>query len=73
MPELMPFRLTRQLAGALAPHEATAVLQRPMGAAMGALRGGAAILQVTSRTCQEVVHGGLVQRQGKRWRTAQEM
>lgn len=46
MPELMPFRLTRQLAGALAPHEATAVLQQPMAAAMGALREGAAILQV---------------------------
>lgn len=51
MPELMPFRLTRQLAGALAPHEATAVLQRPMGAAMGALRDGTAILQVPPQ-CQ---------------------
>jgi hypothetical protein len=46
VPELMPFRLTRQLAGALAPHQATAVLQQPMAAAMGALRDGAAILQV---------------------------
>jgi hypothetical protein len=42
----MPFRLTRQLAGTLAPHDAGAVLRQPMGAAMGALREGAAILQV---------------------------
>lgn len=48
VPELMPFRLTRQMAGALAPHDATAVLQRPLGLGMGALRDGRAILQVQS-------------------------
>jgi DNA-dependent protein kinase catalytic subunit len=46
VPELMPFRLTQQLAGVLAPHDASAVLRQPMGTAMGALRDGAAILQV---------------------------
>lgn len=46
VPELMPFRLTRQLAGALAPHEAKEVLARPLGSAMGALRDSRAIIQV---------------------------
>ncbi len=46
VPELMPFRLTRQLAGALAPYDATAVLHRPLAAALSALRDGGAILHV---------------------------
>ena len=49
VPELMPFRLTRQLAGALAPYDATAVLHRPMAAALSALRDGGAILHVRPR------------------------
>lgn len=34
--------------GALAPHDAKAVLGGPMGAAMGALREGRAVIQVTN-------------------------
>ena len=46
IPELMPFRLTRQMTGVLAPHDALAVLAGPMSAAFTALRGGADILEV---------------------------
>ena len=46
VPELAPFRLTRQMCGVLAPHDALAVLAAPMGAALHALRGGADILEV---------------------------
>ena len=46
IPELMPFRLTRQMTGVLAPHDALAVLAGPMAAAFAALRGGADILEV---------------------------
>ena len=48
MPELVPFRLTCQMAGVLSPHDATEVLRRPMAAGMAALHDGAAILQVGS-------------------------
>ena len=37
IPELMPFRLTRQLLGVLQPHEGTELLVAPMAAALGAL------------------------------------
>jgi len=37
-----------QMEGALAPHDAKAVLGGPMGDAMGALREGRAIIQVTN-------------------------
>ena len=46
IPELMPFRLTRQMAGVLAPHDALAVLAGPMAAAFAALRTGADVLEV---------------------------
>ena len=46
IPELMPFRLTRQMAGVLAPHDALAVLAGPMAAAFAALRSGADVLEV---------------------------
>ena len=46
IPELMPFRLTRQLAGVLAPHDALSVLAGPMAAAFAALRAGADVLEV---------------------------
>ena len=46
IPELMPFRLTRQMTGVLQPHEALAMLQAPCVLAMTALRSGKDILQV---------------------------
>lgn len=46
IPELEPFRLSRQMRGVLAPHDALAVLGAPMAAALHALRGGANILEV---------------------------
>ena len=46
IPELMPFRLTRQMAGVLAPHDALAVLAGPMAAAFAALRSGVDVLEV---------------------------
>lgn len=47
MPELMPFRLTRQMAGAVLPHDVKAVLQEPCAAALSALRAGSDILEVS--------------------------
>ena len=46
IPELMPFRLTRQMTGALQPHDALALLQAPCTLAMTALRSGKDILEV---------------------------
>ena len=46
IPELMPFRLTRQMTGALQPHDALALLQAPCTLAMMALRSGKDILEV---------------------------
>lgn len=46
IPELMPFRLTRQMVGVLQPHDALAMLQAPCTLAMTALRSGRDILQV---------------------------
>ena len=46
IPELMPFRLTRQMAGVLQPHDALALLQAPCTLAMTALRSGKDILEV---------------------------
>ena len=46
IPELMPFRLTRQMCGVLAPHDARAALAGPMAATLQALRSGAHILEV---------------------------
>ena len=46
MPELLPFRLTRQLAGPLLPHAAHTVLHQPCCAALAALRDGRDILEV---------------------------
>ena len=48
IPELMPFRLTRQMSGALQPHDALALLQPPCTLVMTALRSGKDILQVHS-------------------------
>jgi DNA-dependent protein kinase catalytic subunit len=38
IPELMPFRLTRQLLGVLMPHEGVELLVAPMTEALRALR-----------------------------------
>lgn len=46
IPELMPFRLTRQMTGALQPYDALALLQAPCTLAMTALRSGKDILEV---------------------------
>lgn len=46
IPELMPFRLTRQMSGALQPHDALALLQPPCTLVMTALRSGKDILEV---------------------------
>ena len=46
VPELAPFRLTRQLAGALKPHDAAQLLLQPAAAGMAALRGSAGVLEV---------------------------
>ncbi|KAL3131372.1 hypothetical protein ABBQ38_007687 [Trebouxia sp. C0009 RCD-2024] len=45
IPELIPFRLTRQMTGALQPHDALALLQAPCTLAMSALRSGKDILE----------------------------
>ncbi|KAL3131383.1 hypothetical protein ABBQ38_007698 [Trebouxia sp. C0009 RCD-2024] len=45
IPELMPFRLTRQMTGALQPHDALALFQAPCTLVMSALRLGKAILE----------------------------
>jgi hypothetical protein len=47
IPELAPFRLTRQLRGGLQPHDARALLLQPAAAGMAALRAGAGVLEVT--------------------------
>ena len=49
IPELMPFRLTRQMIGALQPHDARALLQEPCTLAMAALRSGKGILEVCNQ------------------------
>ncbi len=46
IPELTPFRLTRQMRGALQPHDACAVLRTPCALGMAALRAGAGGLEV---------------------------
>jgi phosphatidylinositol kinase/protein kinase (PI-3 family) len=51
IPELTPFRLTRQMVSALSPHPAAALLQRPMQAVLGALRAGHDVLEVQMLTC----------------------
>jgi len=48
IPELMPFRLTRQMSGALQPHDALALLQPPCTLVITALRSGKDILEVQS-------------------------
>ncbi|KAK9796984.1 hypothetical protein WJX73_006710 [Symbiochloris irregularis] len=45
VPECMPFRMTRQLIGALLPHDAQVLLQSPCSAALAALRDGKDILE----------------------------
>ncbi|KAK9832515.1 hypothetical protein WJX81_003666 [Elliptochloris bilobata] len=40
IPELAPFRLTRQLRGALQPHDASALLAAPLASGLAALRAG---------------------------------
>ncbi len=42
IPELLPFRLTRQMANALAPHDAVALLVPAMAAVLAALQEGMA-------------------------------
>ena len=56
IPELMPFRLTRQMTGALQPHDALALLQAPCTLAMTALRSGKDILEVCK---QSLMHEAL--------------
>ena len=56
IPELMPFRLTRQMTGALQPHDALALLQAPCTLAMTALRSGKDILEVCSKSSVELSH-----------------
>ena len=46
IPELVPFRLTRQMRGVLRPHDARAVLRTPCVLGMTALRAGAGVLEV---------------------------
>ena len=46
IPELTPFRLTRQMTGALQPHNAAALLHAPCSAALAALRSGRHVLEV---------------------------
>ena len=46
IPELVPFRLTPQMTGALQPHDALTLLQAPCTLAMTALRSGKDILEV---------------------------
>ena len=50
IPELTPFRLTRQMRGALQPHDACAVLRTPCALGMAALRAGAGGLEVNCIT-----------------------
>ena len=49
IPELMPFRLTRQMRGALQPYDACAVLRTPCALGTAALRAGAGVLEVCMR------------------------
>jgi hypothetical protein len=61
IPELVPFRLTRQMRGVLQPHETRAVLRTPCVLGMTALRAGAGVLEVgapltTSHTRNAEVH-----------------
>ena len=51
IPELMPFRLTRQMIGALEPHDALALLQGPCTLALTALCSGKDILEVCHHVC----------------------
>lgn len=53
IPELMPFRLTRQMTGVLQPHDALAMLQAPCILALTALRSAKDILQVSCLTAFE--------------------
>jgi hypothetical protein len=46
IPELMPFRLTRQMRGALQPHVACELLKAPVALGLTALRAGSSILEV---------------------------
>ncbi len=46
IPELVPFRLTRQLRGALQPHDACALLAAPLSRGLAALRAGRDALEV---------------------------
>ncbi len=46
IPELVPFRLTRQLRGALQPHDACALLAAPLARGLAALRTGRDALEV---------------------------
>jgi len=46
IPELVPFRLTRQLRGALQPHDACALLAAPLARGLAALRAGRDALEV---------------------------
>ena len=53
IPELVPFRLTRQLRGALQPHDACAQLAAPLARGLAALRAGRDALEVPrdAQTC----------------------
>lgn len=47
IPELMPFRLTRQMRGALQPHDARELLRAPLALGLAALRSGSGVLEVS--------------------------
>ena len=59
IPELMPFRLTRQMTGALEPHDALALLQGPCTLALTALRSGKDILEVITVSAMLLCHNNL--------------
>ena len=49
IPELMPFRLTRQMRGVLQPHDARDLLRAPLALGLAALRAGSGVLEVRLR------------------------
>jgi DNA-dependent protein kinase catalytic subunit len=54
IPELVPFRLTRQLVGVFQPHDATAALQAPLAQGLAALRASRHIIEVQPRNPAQI-------------------
>lgn len=59
IPELMPFRLTRQMRGALQPHDARELLKTPIALGLAALRSGSGVLEVRLSLCKLSTWGDL--------------